>query len=66
MMENINLESYLTIKNYPALNTRLYICKLCGSKFVSLKDARNHLATRHFGSCREREVSESYARETSK
>jgi len=54
MMETVNLELYLTIKNYPALNTRLYVCKLCGSKFVSLNDARNHLNAKHFWELRKR------------
>jgi len=57
MFEEIPLELYLTAKRVPWSSWRnpnisgamtLYICKLCGCKFVSLNDARNHLKAKHW------------------
>ena len=57
MSEEIPLESYITVKRIawsswqnPEIcgTMKVYICRFCGCKFLSLNDARNHLKAIHW------------------
>jgi hypothetical protein len=55
--EEIPLESYITVKRIawsswqnPEIcgTMKVYVCRLCGCKFGSLNDAKNHLKAIHW------------------
>jgi len=57
MSEELPLESYITVKRVawsfwrnPDIHGTMtvYVCRLCGCKFGSLNDAKNHLKARHW------------------
>ncbi|MCS7367407.1 MAG: hypothetical protein NDF52_05960 [archaeon YNP-WB-062] len=65
MFDEIPVESYITVKSIaqgswnskdPKKITRVYVCKICDCKFLTLTDAINHLKSKHWKTIRQIDV----------